>query len=74
MWKQDTACNFIIMRKKFILKGLNRHLNIMNNTYIPITLYGVEETSQIFLRDIHILPKLAMRNTADVTGGKPIVI
>jgi hypothetical protein len=33
---------------------------------------GVAETSQIH-RDAHILPEdLAMRNTADVTGGKPI--
>jgi hypothetical protein len=29
-------------------------------------------TSQILLPDTHILPKLSMRNTADVTGGKPI--
>jgi hypothetical protein len=37
-------------------------------------LEGVAEVSQIFLRDIHVLPKfwLAMRITADVTGGKPI--
>jgi hypothetical protein len=33
---------------------------------------GVAEASQIFLRDAHILPKLATRYTADVTGGKPI--
>jgi hypothetical protein len=42
-------------------------------TYIPLTLYpvGVAEASQIFLRDVHVLPKyLAMSNTADVTGGK----
>jgi hypothetical protein len=31
---------------------------------------GVAEVSQIFLRDTHVLPKLATRNTADVTGGK----
>jgi hypothetical protein len=35
---------------------------------------GVAEASQIFLRDTHILPKLAMRNTADVPGGKPIAV
>jgi hypothetical protein len=36
---------------------------------------GVAETSQIFLRETHILQKLlATRNTADVTGGKPIAI
>jgi hypothetical protein len=34
---------------------------------------GVAEVSQIFLDD-HVLPKLAMRNTAAVTGGKPIAI
>jgi hypothetical protein len=36
---------------------------------------GVTETSQIFLRDTHTLPKLlATRNTADVTDGKPRAI
>jgi hypothetical protein len=33
------------------------------------------EASQTLLRDTHVLPKsLAMRNTADVTGGKPIAV
>jgi hypothetical protein len=32
----------------------------------------VAEASQILLRDAHVLPKLFMRNTADVPGGKPI--
>jgi hypothetical protein len=44
------------------------------HTYIPLTLYprrGIAETSQTFLRDTHILPTKAMRNTVDVTGGKP---
>jgi hypothetical protein len=37
---------------------------------------GVAEVSQIFLRDTHVLLKfkLAMRITADVTGGKPIAV
>jgi hypothetical protein len=31
--------------------------------------------SQIFLRDAHVLPNLlAMKNTADVTGGNPIAV
>jgi hypothetical protein len=30
--------------------------------------------SQIFLRDTQVLTKLAMRNTGDVTGGKPIIV
>jgi hypothetical protein len=34
----------------------------------------VAEASQLFLRDTHVLPKIATRNTADVTGDKPIVI
>jgi hypothetical protein len=33
---------------------------------------GVAETSQIFLQDIHVLPKLVSH--ADVTGGKPIAV
>jgi hypothetical protein len=32
------------------------------------------EVSQIFLRYTQVLPNLAMMNTADVTGGKPIVV
>jgi hypothetical protein len=28
----------------------------------------------IFLQDTHVLPQLAMKNTADVTGGKPIAV
>jgi hypothetical protein len=35
---------------------------------------GVAEVSQIFLRDAYVLPTLAMTNTADVTGGKPIAV
>jgi hypothetical protein len=41
---------------------------------IPLTFYpeGVAKASQIFLRDAHVsLKLLAMRNTADVTDGKP---
>jgi hypothetical protein len=45
------------------------------HTFIPLTLYPRAETSQIFLRGIHILPKLlTTRNTADVTGCKLIAI
>jgi hypothetical protein len=35
---------------------------------------GVVEVSQIFLRDTQVLPKLDMKNTADVTGGEPIAV
>jgi hypothetical protein len=36
---------------------------------------GVAEASQIFLRDVHVLPNdLAMRNTEDVTGDNPIAV
>jgi hypothetical protein len=34
----------------------------------------VAEVSQIFLRNTHILPKLARRNTAVATDGKPIAV
>jgi hypothetical protein len=47
------------------------HIHTYHSRFIP---EGVAEVSQIFLRDTHILPKLAMRNTADVTGGKPIAV
>jgi hypothetical protein len=54
-------------------------MSLMFNTYIHtyhsrFILERVAEVSQIFLRDTHLLPKLAMRNTADVTGGKPIAV
>jgi hypothetical protein len=42
---------------------------IYHSRFIP---EGVAELSHIFLRDTHVVPKLAMRNIADVTGGKPI--
>jgi hypothetical protein len=36
---------------------------------------GVAEALQIFLQDAHVLHKyLAMSNTADVTGSKPIAV
>jgi hypothetical protein len=36
---------------------------------------GVAQVTQIVLRDAYILPNnLAMRNTADMTGGKPIAV
>jgi hypothetical protein len=41
------------------------------NTYI---LHSVSHASQILLRDAHVLNYSAMRNTTDVTGGKPIVV
>jgi hypothetical protein len=44
-------------------------------THTPLTLYPQRgEASQTFLRDTHALPKLAMMNAADETGGKPIAV
>jgi hypothetical protein len=47
-------------------------------TYIPLTLpipEGVAVVSQIFLLNTHVLPKLvSVKNTADVTGGKPSAV
>jgi hypothetical protein len=62
------------MRQRSI--GLIFNIGQLLNTYIPLTLIpeGVAEVSQIFLRDTHVLLKLAMRNTADVTGGKPLAV
>jgi hypothetical protein len=37
-------------------------------------LEGVAETSQILLRDTHVLPTLVSYEEADVTGGKPIAV
>jgi hypothetical protein len=40
-------------------------LHTYHSRFIP---EGVAEASQILRRDAHVLPKLAMRNTADVTA------
>jgi hypothetical protein len=46
-------------------------LHKYHSRFIP---EGVAEVSQIFRQDTHVLPKLAMRNTGDVTGDKPIAV
>jgi hypothetical protein len=48
------------------------HTYTHHSRFIP---EGITEVSQIFLGDINLLPKLgAMKNTADLTGGKPIAV
>jgi hypothetical protein len=49
------------------------HIHTYHSRLIP---EGVSEVSQIFLRDAHTfyLNDLAMRNTADVRGGKPFAV
>jgi hypothetical protein len=47
------------------------YIHTYHSRFIP---EGVAEISQTFLRDTHVLPKLAMRNTEDMTGGKPIAV
>jgi hypothetical protein len=47
------------------------YINTYHSRFIP---EGVAELSQIFLRDTYVLSKLAIKNTADVTGGKPISV
>jgi hypothetical protein len=56
-----------------ILSSPNKFIHTyIHSRFIP---EGVAETYKIFLRYTHILPKLlATRNTADVTGGKPIAV
>jgi hypothetical protein len=47
-------------------------LHTYRSRFIP---ERVGAASQIFLQDTYVLPKyLAMSNTADVTGGKPIAV
>jgi hypothetical protein len=58
-----TICNYILQ--------INKYIHTYHSRFIS---EGVAEASQIFLRHTHVLPKLAMRNTADVTGGKPIAV
>jgi hypothetical protein len=73
MWETTVHCGeqTKIKRTHVILRNL--YLT-MFSTYISLTLYPrIAEVSQIFLRDDRVLPNfLAMSNTADVTGGKPI--
>jgi hypothetical protein len=52
-------------------KSVVIYIHTYHSRFIP---EGVAEISQIFLRDTHVLQKLAMRNTADETGGKPIAV
>jgi hypothetical protein len=58
------------------MRGRNSNHNVTyihacHSHFIP---KGVAEASQIFLRDAHVLPfYLAMRNTAEMIGGKSIV-
>jgi hypothetical protein len=62
-----------INTRSFILLNIFESLiftYIHHSRFIP---EGVAEVSQIFLRDTHVLSKL-LRNTADVTGGKPIAV
>jgi hypothetical protein len=47
-----------------------KYIHTYHSRFIP---KGVAEASQIFLQDTHVLPKL-VRNTADVTDGKPIAV
>jgi hypothetical protein len=44
-------------------------IHIYYSRFIP---EGITKTSQIFLRDAFYQNDNSMRNTADVTGGKPI--
>jgi hypothetical protein len=46
-------------------------INKIHTCHSRFVAEGVAETSQSFLQDAHVLPKLAVRNTADVTGCKP---
>jgi hypothetical protein len=47
------------------------HTYTYHSRFIP---KGVAETSQIFLRDAQVLPKLFSYKLYDVTGGKPIAV
>jgi hypothetical protein len=52
--------------------GLYYFIQTYHSRFIP---EGLAKASQILLRDTHILPKLlATKNTAGVTGGKPIAM
>jgi hypothetical protein len=51
-----------------------KHIFCIHTYHTRFIPEGVAETSQVLLQDTHILNNLAMRNTADLTGGKPIGI
>jgi hypothetical protein len=55
---------------RLITKLLTTTIYTYHSCFIP---EGVAEVSLIFLRDTHVVPKL-VRNTTDVTGGKPIAV
>jgi hypothetical protein len=72
--------NTFITPTIYVNKKTNNHTYIHNNHRNQITIDTTHalspkgQVSQIFLRNAHVLPKLLMRNTADMTGGKPIAV
>jgi hypothetical protein len=59
--------------------GINSSDRILSNTNIHtyhscLIPEGLAEASQIFLRDADYQNDLAIRNTAEVTGGKPVAV
>jgi hypothetical protein len=65
--------NFVICIESLHLPDNGEQYNVSSiHAYMPLTLCPKgSETSQIFLRDTH-QTNLALRNTEDATGGKPI--
>jgi hypothetical protein len=53
------------------LQLVNVYIHKYHSRFIP---QGIAEASQMFLRDVYILLKLLLRNTADVTSGKLIAV
>jgi hypothetical protein len=69
--KTETQVEQTSVHQRDWIYFINIKLHTYHSRLIP---EGVGEVSQIFLLDTHVLPKLVMRNTADVTGGKPIAV
>jgi hypothetical protein len=65
--------SFYMNREKRFVQS-PRENDILHTYHSRFILEGVEEVSQIFLRDTHVLPKLVNMNTADVKDGKPIAV
>jgi hypothetical protein len=57
-----------------ILRSMLEHNSYIHTYHSRFISVGVAEASQIFVRDTFYQNYLAMRNAADMTGGKLIAV
>jgi hypothetical protein len=73
---KSQLCEVSLYNISYTIK-MDTYVFIMASTYIPLTLYprrGSRGVSDIAPMPTFYQNYLALRNTADVTGGKPIAV